>query len=493
MSDNSLKKTFIIGFLSGFGAAAILVCICFILWANEPISNLPTNTPTLPDNFDQSSSASVSVSLPSSSEPSSSNMPPQASSSVPSSSNMPQASSSETESKAAIASFPGEYAKLRDSDLLNTLDDEHLTLIYNYFDEYYQSLATLRAKDMTYLFSPHTDDEYENMILNQYTLQILCGIRSERKNDLSIDNYEYGLTITAIEKQHDGSVIIDLLEDNCLEFAFLDGIKSYTSGIDHRFVLIKKDNKWLIMSHDRNEDLFLRVKDQYYNMRGNKPLANRDTVDESFLCIYDTALDAAVSDEKNRIDQLEQYLQNPKQASVNGYDYKYSYNRDAAVQYSYTWVDPTTVIRNEEWQVYDGNCNNYISQCLFAGGIPMDCSGSSQWKWCGDAINYSLNLIGRSPSWAGVLDFYQYCKYNEYGGPVAQVDANLFSAKPGDILQFGAFGNWYHSAIITETAEGDDGSPIDFLINSNTSDHINYPASAYPYSAMRLIRILGHN
>jgi len=47
--------------------------------------------------------------------------------------------------------------------------------------------------------------------------------------------------------------------------------------------------------------------------------------------------------------------------------------------YAMTWVDPVEVIRNEDdytaYDDYDGNCNNFISQCLVAGGIPMDYFG----------------------------------------------------------------------------------------------------------------------
>lgn len=64
----------------------------------------------------------------------------------------------------------GEFAVLRDSDLINELADEHLELIYHYFDRSYRSLSTLKAEDLLDLFSPRTDEEYENSILNQLSL-----------------------------------------------------------------------------------------------------------------------------------------------------------------------------------------------------------------------------------------------------------------------------------------------------------------------------------
>jgi hypothetical protein len=73
------------------------------------------------------------------------------------------------------------------------------------------------------------------------------------------------------------------------------------------------------------------------------------------------------------------------------------------------------------------------------------------------------------------------------------VDDNLYSGQAGDILQYGYDDNWMHSVIVTDVVEDDDGNTIDYLINSNTTDRINYPASAYGYAQMRIIKIVGWN
>lgn len=494
MQDGSSKKIFIIGFLSGVGAVAIAACACFLLWR---IPLAPAIAASSQDGTSGSSEASSAVQSTAPSEA----LPPPTASGVASgsaSSDAAQASSSsETSSASSEAeheTFPGEFGALRDSDLLNDLKDEQIQLLYCYFDEYYRSLSQLRAADITGWFAPETPLEHENMLLNQTTLQMLCGTRAERENDLSLDSFQYGLCFTDIKELSDGRVKIELLEDSCLEFAFLEGVKSYTSGIEHTFVLTQSGDEWLISSHDREEDMFIRVWEQYCAARGSKPLTNTEASLEIFLGLYDTVLENAIKDEQHRIAQSEEFRDKNGRILIGEYSWAHNYDRKSAVEYALTWVDTQSTPRNSEWKIYDGNCQNYVSQCLFAGGIPMDCVGTSQWKWCGDAINTSHKLVGRSSSWAGVGDFYDYCKYNdERGGLVAQVNANLFSAKAGDVLQLGAFGNWYHSVLITEAIEGDDGLPIDFLISSNTADHIDFPASAYPYSAMRLIKIYGYN
>ncbi len=64
------------------------------------------------------------------------------------------------------------------------------------------------------------------------------------------------------------------------------------------------------------------------------------------------------------------------------------YNREAAVKYARRWA----LDRNPKYMDYDlwgGDCTNFISQCLIDGEIPMDYSGSNvlkKWYWNSDSI-----------------------------------------------------------------------------------------------------------
>ena len=175
---------------------------------------------------------------------------------------------------------------------------------------------------------------------------------------------------------------------------------------------------------------------------------------------------------------------------------KHSYDRDKAVAYSYKWVNGESVVRNpaySDYAVYGGNCQNYVSQSLFASGIPMDWSGSEQWKWFDDESDLSELPTGRSGSWSGTEYFYEYCNKNTGKGIVAETDGNIFSAQPGDIIQYVVDGWAHHSVIVTKVIYDDDGNVIDLLINSNTTDRVDYPMSAYGYTDIRLIKIIGYN
>ena len=50
-----------------------------------------------------------------------------------------------------------------------------------------------------------------------------------------------------------------------------------------------------------------------------------------------------------------------------------------------------------------------------------------------------------------------------------------------------------HRVIVTKVIYDDDGNVADLLINSNTTDRVDYPMSAYGYTDIRLIKIIGYN
>ena len=491
MEQNNPNRSFYIGFTAGFLSALIIALAFFAAFG---VKTQPTVAAPAVSSSEVSSQQPQSQPKPQSSSPASVTSPDVKKPEIVSS--KPPVASSEPVSSAVsqpARDYPGEFSVLRDSAFINEPDDEHIQLLFGFFDDYYQSLGKLRSNDITDWFYPLSAAEHENMLLNQTALQVLCAIRAERETDLTFDEFRYGITFTGYEKLPDGRIEITLLEDSRQKFDFLDGISSFSSGIEHTFLLTKDDNgHWRISLHDRDEDIFIRIWERYCEKRKSAKLFDIEKAPELFEQVYDEFVNAAIEDEKERVSQLEQYEEGDR-VPANSYNWRYNYNREKAVDYAETWTDGEAVIRNAEWPLYDGNCQNFVSQCLFAGGVPMDATGANQWKWCGNAINTAQKMAGRSASWAGVDDFYNYSKYNDdKGGLVAQVDASLCKAQPGDILQLGAFGEWYHSVIITEVVYDGD-QPVDFLVASNTTDHLSYPVSAYPYTAMRLIKIYGYN
>jgi hypothetical protein len=367
---------------------------------------------------------------------------------------------------------------VRDGDV--ELDEELLKPIENYFQINFNAMASLETVDITDLF---VEPSSENALLNQAALNYMCSLRSRQSNDLTMTYYLCGLTVTDISESY-GDVEITLLEDHTVNFSFLPDIESSSSGIEHIFVLEEGANGYEISEHYKEEDSFLMIEEAV-----DQGLDPGEASEE----LLDGAYQAVTDNEAQKISFNSGDWDESSVTAQNDYD------REAALAYAMKWVDPVEVVRNDSlYGVYDsygGNCNNFISQCLVAGDIPMDIEGDlyEQWKWYGENVDAYEEAYGRSPSFTGVNEFYSYASDNSGFGLVAIVDDNLYSGQAGDILQYGYDDNWMHSVIVTDVVEDDDGNTIDYLINSNTTDRINYPASAYGYAQMRIIKIVGWN
>lgn len=369
--------------------------------------------------------------------------------------------------------------KIRESD--EVLDDKMLAPITEYFESYFNATANLEKIDITELFSNPLS---QNARINQSALDYLIDLRLGQSNDLKMTNYTCGLTISEINDQG-GEIEVILEEDHTVNFAFIPDVNSSSCGITHTFYLEEGANGYVISEHYKEEDSFVMLEEAIEDRNGDPEEVEEEILNEALTAVE------GLSREKDSFNSGEQETQD--------YVADHKYNSQAAIKYAMTWVDPVEVIRNENnfgvYDTYGGNCNNYISQCLYAGGIPMDYEGdiNTQWKWYGESVNLDETDEGRSPAWAGVAEFYTYASENTGYGMDAIVDDNVYSGSVGDILQYGHNDEWLHSVIITEVVKDKNANVLDYLINSNTTDRTNYPASAYGYSDLRLIKIVGWN
>lgn len=354
-----------------------------------------------------------------------------------------------------------------------------------WFVRCYNATARLEAPDLDDLYG-QTASAKEACLLDEASVQFISQVRAMQPVDLTMTGFTIGLTVEDCFEE-DGGYTVTLQEDDQVQFSFLNGRTSSSCGIENTFTL-SADGK--ILSHEKTEDGFNLVRDVY----GRQTAANSQAAVQSAL---DELLSAAKADVDKLATQRQNYAtDSAAQSSIASCDA--AYDRQAAVAYARQWVGLTAMTRNPQWGIYDnygGNCNNFTSQCLYAGGIPMDIYGydNQQWKWYSDVPNTYSEARGRSSSWSGVDEFYTYVNENSGYGLVAQTDINPYLAEPGDVLQYGADGEWKHSVLVTEVIQDENGQPVDFLIASNTTDRIDWPMSAYAYADVRLIHVLGYN
>ena len=358
-----------------------------------------------------------------------------------------------------------------DKDIQNT--------IIKYMDSYFKSITTLKEVDMTNLFC---DDAYEEAYINQTAISLLINSRKLERNKMTISNAKYDIIFDGIDNEND-TVTIKVLENDYFHFDFMKDIESKAYEVENTFVLKKTNNTYKIKSLRKVQDFYVMITNEYKTGKSDKDAKKElDKMKEDYI-----------SDFKDEVSDFKTYLsryENKKDTITKTCDYKY--DRTKALNYAKKYVTS----RNKNWSnfsEYGGNCQNFGSQVIYSGGIPMDLQGDAIWKFYGETLNETKNKSGRSPSWTGVTQFYDYAKSNKGYGLCAEVDINPFYAEAGDIGQVGYNNNYRHTVVIIGSIKDKNGKITDLLINSNSLNLENYPLSGYVYPNKRVIKILGWN
>lgn len=355
-----------------------------------------------------------------------------------------------------------------------TLDKDIEKVIIEYMDEYYKSIHILKERDLTYLFS---NEEQAN--INQTALSLLIESRLLKENDLSLTDAYYDLEILSVDKKGN-KIIVIVEEDSYVNFAFMSDIQSKSFNIANVFTFEQINGEYKIAEYIKIQDFFVMITTKYEEEKDLKKI-KQDYLNETKKTIL-----------KNENDYAS-YLAGTGHTPLTCDN---EYNRKKAVEYSYKWIEK----RNPNWYTsVDSNCQNYASQVLYAGGIPMDIKGNylEQWKFYSPADEHWIIIkkqirSGISYSWINVKKFNQYVEDNKGYGLCAKTNVNLYYAEPGDIIHVGYLDPNMHTVVVSDVYEKD-GKVVDILVNSNTIDLENYPMSAYSYPYHSLIKIYGWN
>ena len=161
------------------------------------------------------------------------------------------------------------------------------------------------------------------------------------------------------------------------------------------------------------------------------------------------------------------------------------FDREMAIEYAKRWA----LDRNPKYFNFEdigGDCTNYISQILFAGGCKMD-RNSVLYGW------YYINANEKSPSWTGVEQLYDYLtRAKDYGIMAKEIELNEVEA--GDIAQLSFNGKTFqHTPFIVSANRHTDGtvSHDRIKICAHSFDSENRPLDTYQWKKIRFIRVLG--
>ena len=136
----------------------------------------------------------------------------------------------------------------------------------------------------------------------------------------------------------------------------------------------------------------------------------------------------------------------------------YAYDRSEAVRYAERWWNSY----NPSFRVFDDDCTNYISQCLFAGGAPMRGAPVRERGWWYKSDNWSF-------SWSVAHSLRWYLSGSTQGleGKELESPEELI---PGDVIcyDFAGDGRWDHNTIVVNRDLY--GMP---LVNAHTNNSRN--------------------
>lgn len=328
---------------------------------------------------------------------------------------------------------------------------EHLALMEGFMSAWYTPLAEFGSPHLDALFTKAEDAD-----IHADALRTLIAIRRAALTDLRMESVDYTLTITDVEEQSDGCLRVEADETAVMRFAATPHTDSVLYDLPHIFIF---DDDSLTIAHHEADD------NPYFS--------------------YNRAEDSDYDAEFARIIRAieRRQLTRGEQTTVT-FDCDQPYDRAAAYDYLMAYCDE----RNPAWYAYDdvgGNCMNFGSQVLLAGGIPEDEKGDEEWYWDGQN---DLDL-----SWINVGRFYDYCRKNDGFGLVADTEAGYYTGEVGDVLIVGFNGDHRHTTIISDIVKDKAGNTVDYLISCNTTNYRDFPASAYYYTFHRLVKIYGWN
>ena len=347
----------------------------------------------------------------------------------------------------------------RVEDTEGLVTEEQKQLMTRLLTDWYTDLALFDEPQLGGLFADEKD-----AAMHEASISTLTAIRQQALTDLRMRDVNYVLTVTKAEPSieedaAEGQVHIEANETTVMHFAATPDVDSKMYDVPHIFELVPAaDGGWLIRHHEADDN-------PYFSL----------TYEEG------AAVDGRLQQLLRAIERRSLQRQETVQVTLTC---DHPYDRAAAEQYMRQYDHQ----RNDRWYAYDdvgGNCMNFGSQVLLAGGIPMDEEGGSKWFWRGQN---DLDL-----SWINVGRFYSYARENRGYGLVADTEANYYTGGVGDILILGPDGGHNHTTVISGIVRNELGETVDYLLCSNTTNYTDFPAGAYYYTSHRLIKIYGWN
>lgn len=280
-----------------------------------------------------------------------------------------------------------------------------MDVVENYFAERMDVLSKLEM-----------NSSIKNYLLNDidyYELDTLIKYRKLQIGDLRFKKINQTVELNNIEVEGDKAKV-DVVLDEKITFNDSSDVISEES-IEHNLTLICINNEWKIQHDDFDSDFKELFEKQQTNtsrkvMSSNNNLRN---IQKQIL----TGEATEVSNKKKELEKIKTENDNQEKnlnkikAKATKFKFK-KYDREAASLYARKYAkNPNKDYPFYGKPDYKGDCTNFTSQCLYAGGIVTDNVGKYQW--------YKLNS-----AWRGANKFYEYWNNNKGSGSTKGLKAS---------------------------------------------------------------------
>lgn len=357
-------------------------------------------------------------------------------------------------------------AKAQSGTLTQGIDERTAikATIEQYFKTKYESRRLLSVQD----FGPHVADTTQ-------ARQFLATERDKRDVELfqaglfnlRYTKYDYALNFGDIlvdTATKEASVVLS--EGYDVVFACCAPDVSRTRGIRHTVTLRQQGSDWKIVEDAYEDDMRRMLK----GAGGKEQLLARIRYrkEHGYPRPTDLTPPRGSGDRPGADGQMHIMVQ----GDAHGYD------RYGVRQYAFdNWWSRPGPYANYDNQ--GGDCTNFASQCVLAGGSPMDRDG--QYVWYYDGPNYPA----RSASWTGVPELWDYLTHNNWTGPNG-VGAWVDGIEMGDLVQLDFGVGWQHTPIIHDVG---DRTFDNIRTATHSDDHYNMPVSHWAGAGVRFIHI----
>ena len=311
------------------------------------------------------------------------------------------------------------------------------------------TLADYEEAKASYLLDSETA-QADNSVSEEWTRQdryTKMGMSSAQKLTSLIPGY----TVTSCSEEN-GQILVDI--DEWMTEGYTEGADRNTENVSayrYYFTAVLSRNSegsWEVASitnTDKNFTWLEDIEEQEKNYEGEDEMLFADAAGQTAADL--TAADAAgTAAELTAEDIAAEDLQAGaiRTSSLKTYgDGRYIYSPDKAIAYADKWATS----RNPNYRQYPGvDCCNFVSQCLYAGGMPKNSEwfpASYAWINCSGAIS----------------------NFKKYGKFMAATDSNVLRGNP-------VYYDWNSNGVYDHTAicvgRNSAGTPI---IDAHTGDH----------------------